>query len=544
MPNITDDNENKDKTENTEEIKKTETEINKEPIIETETASIKKPFYKRLSFIITAVVLILLFITYIVPVSYFEYHFFTNTTINDEDFSYLDTLDGEHKLSEEIENYQLTITGRNGITDVVNSSDIDLVLCNSNEIHMLLENQNEFLWFIEIFKNHNYSLQKTIKYDDDKLNIAISKLSFYLEGNLVYPKKAYISDYDVSTGCYHIVEEEYGTVLKNGVIKKNIVEAINSLNSNIDLEQLNCYRNPTITSDFKDMIKAVDKMNCYVSTKITYSFGSQQEVLDGSIINEWINVNGFNVTLDQEQIQAYVKKLALNYDTYGSKRTFITTEGKTKILPGGVIGWKTDREGETEAVIELIQSGTTQTREPLYSYEGITRGEINDLGDTYVEINLSLQHLYVYVEGEIVLESDFVSGDVQTGCTTPEGIYAIRGKTTEVVLRGSMDNGDSWETPVHYWIPFNRGIGLHDATWRKKFGGEIYLTNGSHGCINLPYTNAAKIYEIVYAGMPVICYYDIVVQEPVVEETVPTTDTENVEKTYQLRNLNMCSKVK
>ena len=117
--------------------------------------------------------------------------------------------------------------------------------------------------------------------------------------------------------------------------------------------------------------------------------------------------------------------------------------------------------------------------------------------------------MYVYQDGYIVLESDFVSGDIKSGCMTPEGVFDIRNKKTETVLRGSMDNGSSWETPVHYWMPFNGGIGLHDATWRKRFGGNIYLTNGSHGCINLPYQNAETLFEMVYVGMPVICYYEL-----------------------------------
>ncbi|MEI3138955.1 MAG: L,D-transpeptidase [Lachnospiraceae bacterium] len=58
-----------------------------------------------------------------------------------------------------------------------------------------------------------------------------------------------------------------------------------------------------------------------------------------------------------------------------------------------------------------------------------------------------------------------------------------------------------------YWMPFNGGIGLHDANWRSSFGGSIYQTNGSHGCVNLPRSAAKEIYERVYDGIPIICYY-------------------------------------
>ena len=67
-------------------------------------------------------------------------------------------------------------------------------------------------------------------------------------------------------------------------------------------------------------------------------------------------------------------------------------------------------------------------------------------------------------------------------------------------------NGDNYSTPVNYWMPFNGNVGLHDATWRKSFGGDIYLTSGSHGCVNLPFDKAREIYNIVDKTMPIIVY--------------------------------------
>ena len=119
-----------------------------------------------------------------------------------------------------------------------------------------------------------------------------------------------------------------------------------------------------------------------------------------------------------------------------------------------------------------------------------------------MEIDLGKQHLYLYVEGELILESDFVSGNASRGWNTPAGVFGLTYKTTNAVLRG-----ENYATPVSYWMPFNGNIGMHDATWRNSFGGEIYLTNGSHGCINLPYENAKVIYEYVYTGFPIVCYY-------------------------------------
>jgi hypothetical protein len=126
-----------------------------------------------------------------------------------------------------------------------------------------------------------------------------------------------------------------------------------------------------------------------------------------------------------------------------------------------------------------------------------------DLGGSYVEVDLDGQHLWVYREGEVAAEGDICSGDVATGCATPEGLYTIKSKQTDRWL-----NGEDYHDWVSYWMPFNGGVGLHDATWRsdKEFGGDVYLENGSHGCINMPLDLAKTVYENVEVGSYVILY--------------------------------------
>jgi len=68
-------------------------------------------------------------------------------------------------------------------------------------------------------------------------------------------------------------------------------------------------------------------------------------------------------------------------------------------------------------------------------------------------------------------------------------------------------------------MPFNGGVGLHDASWRSTFGGKIYVTGGSHGCINLPRSAAETIYNNISAGTPVLVYnQDGSVTGPITEE--------------------------
>jgi lipoprotein-anchoring transpeptidase ErfK/SrfK len=138
---------------------------------------------------------------------------------------------------------------------------------------------------------------------------------------------------------------------------------------------------------------------------------------------------------------------------------------------------------------------------PAYSQEGYARG-LDDIGDTYIEVDLTEQKLYYYVEGEIALETDVVTGNLAKKYGTPEGINFVYNKQRNRTLRGP-----GYSSFVKYWMPVKGGIGLHDASWRSKFGGEIYKTNGSHGCINMSTQVAARLYDMVELGTPVVMFY-------------------------------------
>ena len=130
------------------------------------------------------------------------------------------------------------------------------------------------------------------------------------------------------------------------------------------------------------------------------------------------------------------------------------------------------------------------------------------MGESYVEIDLTRQKVWVYVDGNLEIETDCVTGCINNGHETPTGIFTLTYKTKDKILRGEkLPSGEyEYESHVDYWMPFNGGIGLHDASWRDTFGGDIYINNGSHGCINLPIKEAEKLYSIINSDMPIIVY--------------------------------------
>lgn len=115
---------------------------------------------------------------------------------------------------------------------------------------------------------------------------------------------------------------------------------------------------------------------------------------------------------------------------------------------------------------------------------------------------MSKQHLWLYKNKTLLAEGDIVTGNMSKNYSTPAGTYRLTYKQKDATLKGT-----DYETPVSYWMPFNGNIGLHDATWRKTFGGSIYQKDGSHGCVNAPYNLAETVFNNIEAGTPVVCYY-------------------------------------
>ena len=107
----------------------------------------------------------------------------------------------------------------------------------------------------------------------------------------------------------------------------------------------------------------------------------------------------------------------------------------------------------------------------------------------------------MYVNGECIVDTPVVTGNVSAGHNTRKGVFCLTYKTRNATLRGP-----GYASFVYYWMPFDGGIGLHDATWRGSFGGSIYKTNGSHGCVNMPLEAAKTVYNNLESNMPIIVW--------------------------------------
>lgn len=478
----------------------------------------RKSGKKQIALIAAGVVTSLLVVVYLAFAFYFHSHFLFHTKINGTDSSRATVLEVEDKIRSEIDGYTLSIVERDGKTETINGRDISIAPQFDGSLEECLKEQNAFGWIVSLFKKSEYSIDTMVSYDTDELSEVMAELDCMDSEKQEAPKNAQISDYTAMDG-YTVIPAEYGTTVSEETFGEAVHRAITNLNDKMSLEENGCYIDPEITEEDERLNEAVTTLNQYAGAKITYDFGDKKEVLDASAITDWLTVSDdMTVNVDEEKISSYVKSLAASYNTAGHDKTLTMTGGGTVTVPGGSYGWKIDQAAEREKLLSDIKSGEAVEREPEYSQRANSHGA-NDFGNTYVEINLTAQHLYFYKNGALVVSTDFVSGKVAAGNDTPTGAYFINSRETNRTLRG-----EDYESFVNYWMPFNGGIGMHDATWRSSFGGEIYLRGGSHGCINLPVSAAKKIFENIEVGDAVLVYRT----EPVPDVSAPQVTPETI----------------
>lgn len=431
---------------------------------------------------------------------YFTSHFFFRTTINGIDVSGKNIEKAKDTIQHTMDNYELVITERDGSSESILGKDFSLETKWNNEIDDFLDTQNGFQWILKVFVPDQHSSKMYITFDEERLNVLLNALSCMAEEKQIAPENAAISEYSAKDG-YQLIPSVAGSQIDYKVFYGKVNECIRGLQTELDLDEAVCYVLPEIMDDNEALLAAIEQLNKSLGAVITYQVGEATQILDASVFQPWLVVNEkMEVGLDEESLSAYVKELASTYNTCYSAKKLMTSYGIEVTIPNSHYGWKVDNAVEKDAIKADIMSGEKITRDLNYSMTANSH-EGNDYGNSYVEINLTAQHLFLYVDGALVMESDFVSGNLAKSYFTPTGAYGITYKEKEATL-----NGEDYSTPVDFWMPFAGNVGMHDATWRASFGGSIYKRDGSHGCVNLPWSSAKTIFENVNAGFPVLVY--------------------------------------
>ncbi len=437
---------------------------------------------------------------------FFMSHFFMNTEINGHDFSGKSVEDVVAYMKKEVKDYSLTIHEKDGKTDTIDGTEISLTYKENNDIKKALEEQNSFLWPVAFFSPNSAKVTVEVSYDTAALESKIQNLQAVTAEQV--PPTSATPKFD---GEKFVIEPEVtGTAVNMEVLKEKVNQYISKFNHELDMEKEECYAVPKYTSESEEVQKACDTMNNYTKASITYTM-SEPAVVDKALISTWLSVDeNMNVNFNEEAVRAWLTEFGDKYDTVGTTRTITTPDGKTTEVSGGTYGWSIDEETEFTALTNSIKNGETVEKEPAYYQTAASHGEA-DWGNTYAEVDLSAQRMWYVVDGAVVLATDVVTGFPTPDKETPSGVYNILELERNKTLVGEIvpETGKpEYETPVSFWMRITwTGIGFHDATWQPAFGGSLYTTVGSHGCINMPYDQAEALYNMLSIGVPVIMHY-------------------------------------
>lgn len=443
---------------------------------------------------------------------YYADRFFEGTYINGIDCSNKTAYEVEKAIASTVEAYSIEVTSRNQDPQTISGSQIGYQYMSDGEVLNLLKQQKPYEWVRGFMETRSYNTQENVTFDKTLLQNEVKALNCAQPENQVEPENAYVA---MNGDEFTIVPETEGSKLKVKEAYKALDAAISGSQTSIDLGSTpDVYAVAAVTSEDSTLQATRDAYNNYTKASITYTFGDQTVTLDGSTLKNWLQFDEKGQLVQDDasftqHVKDFVAQLASEHNTVGTTRSFNTTSGRTVSVYGSAYGWKIDQDAEAAQLTEEIRTGTQTTREPVYSMRANAYG-YNDIGSTYIEVDLSSQHMYYYQGGSIIFDSDIVSGDIRyDDRATPPGIFTLYYKKSPDVLRGEKkpDGTYEYETSVTYWMPFNGGIGFHDATWQAYFGGDRYTYAGSHGCINMPLDAAATLYSIIDTNVPIVCFY-------------------------------------
>lgn len=441
---------------------------------------------------------------------YFRSHYLFHTTINGHEVSGKTVAQAEELLKEDVGRYELLLEEIDGSSETIEGKEAGLAYESAAGLQQNMDRQNILLWPEALFTERTDEVDIEVSYDEDKLAERISSLNA-----VTGEQTPAVSAYPKFDGEKYVIEpEQYGTAIQRDILEERIAEALSGLEDSFNLEEEKCYADPAYTSDSSEVKAACDLMNQYCSTRIVYPM-TEEVVIDASVISGWISVDDkMQVVINEDAVRKWLEEFGDKYDTVGTTRTFRTPAGRETTVSGGTYGWSINEIAEFDVIIDAVKNGKILEREPEYYIGGTAATHaMPDWGNTYVDVDLSAQHMWYVVDGSVALETDVVTGLTTPDRMTPEGTYSILEKGEDQVLIGATDpaTGEpSYRTPVNYWMRVTwSGIGLHDATWQPSFGGNLNQIpgRGSHGCINMPLDQAAALYGMLEVGTPVVIHY-------------------------------------
>ncbi len=437
---------------------------------------------------------------------YYRDNFLVNTWINGVYCTGKTVEEVNQELSADAEAPVIRIAGTEQVW-TLDLAQADYHADYSEPLKTFIRRQNPFLWVQNVVLHTDHTLLPEAKLDEDKLKGLIGELE---------PVKRQ-QDRVKRIALYF--SEEAGWQLENGLTDRldtealfdRILESVADGSYEVSLSEDGCLYDMPPSAWETACLKLWDKIDAFQQCGIVYDMGDRMIPLKGAIAGSFLALDEAGIpaldengelSVDEKRVGEFIAGLADEYDTYGKDIAFQSTRGDTVLVPGnGTYGTTIDQEAEFAYLTEALKRDSQEVHIPSYVRQGVVRGK-NDIGSTYIEVDMTEQKMYYYEDGSLILSTDVVTGNTGRRMGTPEGVNYVYDKQQNRVLRGR-----GYATPVKYWMPVKGAIGIHDASWRSEFGGEIYKTNGSHGCVNTPLEVMRELYDKAEIGTPVVIFY-------------------------------------
>lgn len=357
-------------------------------------------------------------------------------------------------------------------------------------------------------KKRRYMIEPELSFDTEGLKTWLCSQSWLNENLYDTDRKVEIVK-SVSDG-YILIDDTKDMLLRDeaaSLIADCIADNLYYIDLSTEENKKICYASMPYTADMESMLSKWESIKEFQDFSMVYEFGDAAEILDAGTVADWMALdengnilfddNNYPV-LDIEVLKEYIAYLSTKYNTVGAQRKFRTTHGDTVSVSGGLYGNELDETAEYDFLLDAFIKHKSGTRIPQYVSEARKKGT-DDIGDTYIEIDIRDQMMYYYEGGRLMISTPVVTGNEARRWNTRSKVCYVYYKQKNRVLRGA-----NYATPVKFWMAVDGNIGIHDATWRKEFGGDIYKTNGSHGCINTPLDIMEELYDMAELGTPVI----------------------------------------
>ena len=458
--------------------------------------------------IILCIILVSLMGTYIGLAIYYHNAFPYGTWINGVYCTGRSIQDVNDELRQGFVYDGLTVYDREGKSYFISANEIDYQFDFVKALEVYHKQQNAWMWVDSLFQGEKTELEPIVSYDREKLEQILNRIPFLLTENEQSEKTREVAIIRTNHG-YELLNERTD-ILWGDEAKRVINTAIEQSRGEVSLAVEGCYHDLALTAQMQDTIRLWEQVEDFQQCGIVYQMGEEQVPVDASVVCDWLELEedgsfaldeAGRIKMREDAIREFIDTLADQYDTVGASRQFRATRGDLVTVEGGIYGNKIDRDAETAYLTDAFMSHRQEIREPEYIQTAWVQGS-NDIGDTYVEVDMGEQMMYYYVEGVQQIATPIVTGNTSRRMGTPSGVNYVYLKQTDRILRGP-----GYASHVDFWLPVKGNIGIHDASWRSKYGGTIYQTNGSHGCINTPRDAMVQLYESVEVGTPVVMFY-------------------------------------